>query len=1031
MTLLHHTPGSFPVGGAYVVRIVPSDEDERQAAAMETWFQACATDEPFTLELVGTRREQGFFLRASSEHQLVTLVKQFEAQYPQAEVSRIAPQADHLLLHRGEHGIIGEFALARASWMPLKTFPSNVLLEPGNDPLAGILAAMEALSSDDDRIIAQLSLTRAPEHWIAPDIRKAVEHPLQSERDRIATSMRGVSLESDARRGVRLLLLLGGGFLVLQGYHWYQRGALLPLSLLLILSACLFIFFCWRFVRGETPAAIYDMKLVNEKLSRAAFYTQLRVIAISTQASSTRQALQDQILRMEVAYRQFTLASANSLYLKRVRYLQTGQARRAKRLVDPLSAFPYAHPLVRFLHKGAPGNDIWNGLELAGAYHLPQAMTDAPLVRRMSVKHLLFPPEVAMAISSRPAPLPPTRIGTSSHRGHQVPVLLPFPTLFAHKVLFGRSRSGKTVLMQLMIDGAMRPISDGSPQPGLFIIDPHHDLIEDLLRTIPAHRLHDVVLLDMTDPAFPVGLNPLDATMGFSRDQAVSHLMSCFERIWSDYWGPRMSYFLKNVCLLLFTLNEQAVSAGRAHEQFTLLDINPLLQYQEYAKTVLTQLDLSETWHQELLSWWQNTYFTLPKNSSFRQEVILPILSKMGTFHDNQQLRRIVGQPITTARVHEAVTRGKMVLCALASRDMDDASVNILGSTLINLLHRAFVSQHTVPLQARRRVFCAVDEFQAFSGADYERLLSEDGKYGCAMLLASQNLKRLNKIKDGLLDMVLSNCENLCVFNVSAEDAHILEKELQEKVTQKHIISQPRLHCYARLAIPGYPLQVASVELSAPPSWQPSAASHQRASIIRQANQRRYRRADEVDLLHAGHLTRFLQMDDYARRLVNEVRAKEATRHAREAAQEREQHVQATRSPLLTVVNQHPYPAPAVASSVPVASPMSSALSAPMEGREPTRSSQKGDEERHATALAQSTSCSPTAPEEASSEAPTKRRNHPRSRRQHRQPPTVPGEPARAATQQSEEEGTEVRVPADGRRKDQGRRGWEERERAW
>src|SRR5437867_12317369 len=98
------------VGGAHLVMIVPHEEGERQAAAMETWFQACATDEPFTLELLGTRREQGFFLRASSEHQLVTLVKQFEAQYPQAEVSRIAPQADHLLLHRGEHGIIGQFA---------------------------------------------------------------------------------------------------------------------------------------------------------------------------------------------------------------------------------------------------------------------------------------------------------------------------------------------------------------------------------------------------------------------------------------------------------------------------------------------------------------------------------------------------------------------------------------------------------------------------------------------------------------------------------------------------------------------------------------------------------------------------------------------------------------------------------------------------------------------------------------------------------------------------------------------------------
>ena len=55
-------------GGQFLALIMPSDEGERQAQAMENWLQACASDDPFALELVGTRREQGFLLRASSEH---------------------------------------------------------------------------------------------------------------------------------------------------------------------------------------------------------------------------------------------------------------------------------------------------------------------------------------------------------------------------------------------------------------------------------------------------------------------------------------------------------------------------------------------------------------------------------------------------------------------------------------------------------------------------------------------------------------------------------------------------------------------------------------------------------------------------------------------------------------------------------------------------------------------------------------------------------------------------------------------------
>src|SRR5713226_1149001 len=96
-----------PQGCAYLAQIVPCDEGERLAQAMENWFGASASDSPFALELAGTRREQGFVLRASSEEQLTLLCKQFEAQYPQAEIHRIAPGADPLVLQPGEHALVG------------------------------------------------------------------------------------------------------------------------------------------------------------------------------------------------------------------------------------------------------------------------------------------------------------------------------------------------------------------------------------------------------------------------------------------------------------------------------------------------------------------------------------------------------------------------------------------------------------------------------------------------------------------------------------------------------------------------------------------------------------------------------------------------------------------------------------------------------------------------------------------------------------------------------------------------------------
>lgn len=899
------TPASYQAHGrAHLLMIVPFDEGELQAQAMENWFQASASDEPFALELAGNTREQVFLLRASSKPQLTLLRKQFEAQYPQAEILPVDPAWDPLIVRPGEGALIGEFALARPSWMPLKTFSGKALAEPGGDPLAHILASMEGVGAGQ-RVIAQLALQRAPDSWIAPDIRKAVEHPLQEERDAAAASLKGAKgagATSDTAEGLKIVLLLAGLFAAFFGYRWYQEQAWLQLGSLALALLAGGIGLLWWWIR-QGRRHIYDMKLVSEKLMRQAFYCQLRVIVIgklpppSAEEQRRRQTLAPEDLmqaeqaehrqlaeqlrvhlsRLEVAYRQFSLASANSLILGRTRYVSTWD-RRALALPRVSHVFPYQHWLPRLLHDG-PTKCVLNGQELAGAFHLPQAFTDLPLVKRTSVKRLLFSPEVSRQIEQAPAPQKPMPIGYSRHRGHDVKVLIPFLTQFSNKFLIGRSRSGKSMLIQLLSWGAMQLVGDGSLQPGYFGIDPHRDLAEDLLRLIPPERTGDVLLLDFTDTQFPVALNPLDASMGFTRDQAVSNLMSAFERIWHETWGPRMSYFLNSVCLLLYTLNERLVRDARADEQYTLLDINPLLQYKDYAAAVLGQLDMSETWHQELMAWWQHTVWPMP--ASFRQEVIMPILSKMGVFSNNQLLRRIVGQPVTNAPVHEAITAGKIVLCSLSSRDMDDTSVNILGSTLLNLLHATFRLQQEIPLPQRRRVFVAVDEFQNFSGSAFDKLLSEDAKFGCAMLMATQNLKRLNQVKEGLLEVVMSNCQNVFAFNMSAADARLLEEEFQEKVLLKDFISQPRLHCYARLALERASMQIASVLLKQPASWDASPARLRLVQAIRDQNRQGKPGASKVDDQRKRHLERFLDVALFAEHIGRQASAIAANKQRR------------------------------------------------------------------------------------------------------------------------------------------------------
>src|SRR5213078_99507 len=117
---------------------------------------------------------------------------------------------------------------------------------------------------------------------------------------------------------------------------------------------------------------------------------------------------------------------------------------------------------------------------------------------------------------------------------------------------------------------------------------------------------------------------------------------------------------------------------------------------------------------------------------------------------------------------------------------------------------------------------------------------------------------RLNQIKERLQEMLFSNCDNLFAFNVSAADAKLLEAEFQERMTQKHIISQPPLHCYARMTIPDYPQQFASIRLAKPASWNASPERLTQAESIKQQNRTRFMPATTCDRQHEAHLKQFL-----------------------------------------------------------------------------------------------------------------------------------------------------------------------------
>ena len=66
----------------------------------------------------------------------------------------------------------------------------------------------------------------------------------------------------------------------------------------------------------------------------------------------------------------------------------------------------------------------------------------------------------------------------------------------------------------------------------------------------------------------------------------------------------------------------------------------------------------------------------------------------------------------------------------------------LMGGALISLVRLALQSQGSPAPLERDKCLLVCEQFHAFPGADWERLLAEARKYGCSLMLATESLAR-------------------------------------------------------------------------------------------------------------------------------------------------------------------------------------------------------------------------------------------------------------------------------------------------
>jgi CxxC-x17-CxxC domain-containing protein len=369
-----------------------------------------------------------------------------------------------------------------------------------------------------------------------------------------------------------------------------------------------------------------------------------------------------------------------------------------------------------------------------------------------------------------------------------------------HMYLLGKSGTGKSVTLENMI---IQNIHQGE---GVCVVDPHGELVEKILETIPPERINDVIYFNPADTDFNIGFNVLQLDDPRYKHLVASGLMGIFTKIWANAWSSRMEYILNNTILALLDTPDT-----------TLLGIPRMLVDKDYRQYIINNLKdpvVKAFWVHEYEAW----------RDQFRNEAIAPIQNKVGQFLSSNIVRNVVGQTRSTINIFDIMNSKKIFLVNVSKGRVGEDNSALLGGMLITKLQLSAMERVRIPENQREDFYLYVDEFQNFVTDSFASILSEARKYRLNLIIAHQYIAQL-ETADGsaVKDAVFGNVGTMVIFRVGADDADHLEKEFEPEFTVEDFVNLPNYHIYTKLMVDGVtsrpfsaktlpPVQVASSE---------------------------------------------------------------------------------------------------------------------------------------------------------------------------------------------------------------------------
>jgi energy-coupling factor transporter ATP-binding protein EcfA2 len=354
-----------------------------------------------------------------------------------------------------------------------------------------------------------------------------------------------------------------------------------------------------------------------------------------------------------------------------------------------------------------------------------------------------------------------------------------------HVYLIGRTGSGKSTVIFHMAS------QDIQKDRGVCVIDPHGDLAEDLLATVPFSRKDDLIYFNPYDLSHPIGINLLELPEGLTGDDlelekelVAESVISVFRRVFSKEENTnahRIEYVLRNTIYTAFYVPDR-----------TIFTIYKLLNNPDFQKKIIATLD-----DENLKDFWKHEFGRAGNYQIVK--MVSGVTAKVGRFLFSPTAKRILEQPKSTINFDEILDQGKILICNISEGNIGEDTAQILGLTIISKIQQAALRRSRKIASTRRPFYLFVDEFQNFATTSFTRILSGGRKFGLRLTLAEQSTAQQQD--RNVVNVILANTGTvICFATASPLDEQMMEPQFAPQITKRDIANLPNHTFYIKMS---------------------------------------------------------------------------------------------------------------------------------------------------------------------------------------------------------------------------------------